>query len=209
VVPGRFGLRVQRLCRLSPGSEGQLALNHKECIFRADSGFFSVELFDLPESFFLDYLVKVKLKNLEKLLGQQTWVLLEGGKDIAICEFVYTAKGWPKPRILKAMRSVKEYVQTEYLGEKQIVPVYQYICYVSHFDLNAAELHKLYNKQRSTSEFCDERDQSKLVLNWLAKKQNLHCKTWIEQVEGQVMAGSTLTDNFWANDILWQLNVLA
>ncbi len=35
--------------------------------------------------------------------------------------------------------------------------------------------------------------------------QNLHSKTWIEQVKGHVMAGSTLTDDFWANYILWQL----
>jgi hypothetical protein len=106
------------------------------------------------------------------------------------------------------MRSVKEYVQVEYLGEKQLVPVSQYVCYASNLDLDAAGLHELY-KQRSVSEFCDERDQSKLVLNWRAKKQNLQSETWIEQVKGHVMAGSTLTDDFWANDILWQLNVLA
>ncbi len=34
-------------------------------------------------------------------------------------------------------------------------------------------------------------------------------KTWIEQVKGHVMAGSKLTDDFWANDILWQLSVYA
>jgi len=51
-------------------------------------------------------------------------------------------------------------------------------------DLDAAGLHELY-KRRSVSE------------------------TWIEQVKGHTMDGSTLTDNFWANDILWQLNVLA
>ncbi len=156
----------------------------KKVFFRADSGFFSGELFDLLESFVWDYLVKVKLKNLEKLLRQQTWVPVEWNKDIAICEFSYKANGWTKPRVLKAMRSVKEYVQARYLGEKQIVPVYQYVCYASNLDLDADGLHKLY-KQRSTSE------------------------TWIEQVKGHVMAGSTLTDNFWANDILWQLNVLA
>jgi len=39
-------------------------------------------------------------------------------------------------------------------------------------------LHELY-KQRSTSE------------------------TWIEQVKGHTMAGNTLTDDYWANDILW------
>ena len=86
--------------------------------------------------------------------------------------------------MLKAMRSVKEYVSSEYLGQKQIVPVYQYVCYASSYDMTAIELHELY-KQRSTSE------------------------TWIEQVKGHTMAGSTLTEDFWANDILWQLSVLA
>ncbi len=156
----------------------------KKVFFRADSGFFSGELFDLLEFYVWDYLVKVKLKNLEKLLQQQTWVPFHGNKDIAICEFTYKANGWSKSRVLKAMRSVKEYVGVEYLGEKQIVPVYQYVCYASSLDLDATGLHELY-KQRSVSE------------------------TWIEQVKGHVMAGSTLTDNFWANDILWQLNVLA
>jgi len=154
----------------------------EKVFFRADSGFFSGELFDLLESFNWDYLVKVKLKNLEKLLQSQTWFSIKG--DVAICEFTYKANGWSKPRVMKAMRSVKEYVQVEYLGEKQIVPIYQYVCYASNYDLDAVGLHDLY-KQRSTSE------------------------TWIEQVKGHAMAGSTLTDNFWANDILWQLNVLA
>jgi hypothetical protein len=154
----------------------------EKVFFRADSGFFSGELFDLLESFNWDYLVKVKLKNLEKLLQSQTWFSIKG--DVAICEFTYKANGWSKPRVLKAMRSVKEYVQVEYLGEKQIVPVYQYVCYASNYDMDALGLHELY-KQRSTSE------------------------TWIEQVKGHTMAGTTLTDNFWANDILWQLNVLA
>ena len=82
------------------------------------------------------------------------------------------------------MRSVKEFVQVEYRGEKQIVSVYQYVCYTSKVNLDATQLHELY-KQRSTSD------------------------TWIEQVKGHVMAGETLTDDFWANDILWQLSEFA
>jgi hypothetical protein len=161
-----------------------LPKNIREVFFRADSGFFSGELLDLLESYCWDYLVKVKLKNLENLLRSQTWVEIMGKNEIAICEFSYKAKGWEKPRILKAMRSVEEYVHVSYLGQEQIVPVYQYVCYISSYDMDAIELHELY-KQRSTSE------------------------TWIEQVKGHTMAGSTLTDNFWANDILWQLSVLA
>jgi len=164
--------------------QASLPRDIRKVFFRADSGFFSGELFDLLESYNWDYLVKVKLKNLEDLLKAQTWVDIEGLKDVATCEFSYRAKSWQRSRTLKAMRTVKEYVEVSYLGEKKIVPVYQYACYISSYDMDAIELHELY-KQRSTSE------------------------TWIEQVKGHVMAGSTLTDDFWANDILWQLSVLA
>ena len=34
-------------------------------------------------------------------------------------------------------------------------------------------------------------------------------KTWIEKIKGHVMAGAKFTGDFWANDILWQLCVLA
>ena len=156
----------------------------EKVFFRADSGFFSGELFDLLESYGWEYLVKVKLKNLEKLLQSKTWEPIKGKEDVAICAFTYKAHGWIKSRTLKAIRSVKEYVEVEYLGEKSIVPVYQYSCYTSSYDMDAVQLHEIY-KQRSTSE------------------------TWIEQVKGQAMAGATLTDDFWANDILWQLGVFA
>jgi len=164
--------------------QSSLPRNIRKVFFRADSGFFSGELFDLLESFFWDYLVKVKLKNLEDLLKAQDWTDVQDAKDVAICEFSYRTKSWQRSRILKAMRSVKEYVEVFYLGEKKTVPVYQYVCYISSYDMDAMELHELY-KQRSTSE------------------------TWIEQVKGHTMAGGTITDDFWANDILWQLSVFA
>ena len=164
--------------------KASLPQNITKVFFRADSGFFSGQLFDLLELYYWDYLVKVKLKNLSKLLQSQIWIEVKGKKDVAVCEFSYKAKGWSKSRMLKAMRSVKEYTHVSYLGEEQIVPIYQYVCYVSNFNMDAIELHELY-KQRSTSE------------------------TWIEQVKGHAMAGSTLTDDFWANDILWQLSVFA
>ena len=154
----------------------------RKVFFRADSGVFSGNLFDLLESYSWDYLVKVKLKNLESLLKAQDWTDVEDTRDVAICEFSYQAKSWQHSRILKAMRTVKEYVEVSYLGEIKTVPVYQYVYYVSSYDVDAVKLHELY-KQRSTSE------------------------TWIEQVKGHTMAGSTLTDDFWANDILWQLRV--
>ena len=93
--------------------------NMRKVFFRAENGFFSGELFDSLESYFWDYLVKVKLENLEDLLKAQTWIDIEGLKDVSICEFSYRAKSWQRSRTLKAMRSVKEYVEISYLGEKK------------------------------------------------------------------------------------------
>ena len=180
----------------------------EKVFFRADSSFFSGQLFDLLELFKWDCLIKVKLKNMEKLLQAQTWVPIHGKKDVAICEFTYKVNGWGKSRTLKGIRSVKEYIQVEYLGEKYFLLVYQYVCYISSYDMDATQLHEFY-KQRSTSEFCDERGQYKTCFDWRAKMQNLQNETWIEQVKGHTMAGATLTDDFWANDILWQLGVFA
>jgi hypothetical protein len=158
----------------------------KKVFFRADSGFFDGSLFDLLEFFGWEYLVKVKLKNLEYILKNQIFKELEGHNGIAICEFDYSTKSWNgKVRKLKAIRQIKKYEQREFFGEKQIMPVYEYFCYISSYeDKNAYQLHQLY-QPRATSE------------------------TWIEQVKSQLLAGKTLTDNFWANDILWQLNCFA
>ena len=173
------------ICEFLKEVEGSLPKRIKNVFFRADSGFFSGGLLDLLESFNWDYLIKVKLKNLARLLEKQEWHIIDKKNNIAICEFGHKAAPWKKARVLKAIRTVKEYVETDFFGTGKLVPVYQYACYVSSYeDLDAAGLHEVY-KQRSTSE------------------------TWIEQVKTQAMAGATLTDGFWANDILWQLGVLA
>jgi len=165
--------------------EINLPTNIEKIFFRADSGFFKGRLLDLLEYYEWDYLIKVKLKNLKQLLAMQTWQFVDSAGEIAVCEFQYQAKTWNKPRTLKAIRRIKEYVEEDFFGQKQLTPVYEYSCYVSSYDdKNAEELHRLY-KARSTSE------------------------TWIEQVKSQLKAGQTLTDDFWANDILWQLNCFA
>jgi hypothetical protein len=158
--------------------------NVRRVFFRADSGFFNGALFDLLESFRWTYLVKVKLKNLKQLLERQAWQTLPDNPAIAICEFSYQGKSWPQPRTLKAIRIVTEWVEVDTMGIKERFPKYEYTCYCSNLTADAFELHELY-KQRSTSE------------------------TWIDQVKNQLLAGATLTDNFYANDMLWQLNVLA
>ncbi len=158
----------------------------KNVFFRADSGYFGGELLDFLEKVGWDYLIKVKLKNLKTILEKQTWTIVKGQQNVWICEFDYTTKSWNGVvRKFKAIRTIKEYVEREYFGKIELIPVYQYACYVSSYSKkDATELHELY-KQRSTSE------------------------TWIEEVKSQLLAGKTLTDDFWANDILWQLNCFA
>ncbi|HPM02613.1 MAG TPA: IS1380 family transposase [Candidatus Cloacimonadota bacterium] len=156
----------------------------KSVFFRADSGFFAGELLDILESWGWNYLIKVKLKNLDSLLYHQNWEPVKGKDDEWVCHFTYKAKGWSKPRTLKAIRTVTKEVELSYLGQSHKVQEYEHACYISSLEYDAHHLHKIY-KQRSTSE------------------------TWIEQVKNHTMAGSTLTDNFWANDILWQLSVFA
>jgi hypothetical protein len=156
----------------------------KHIFFRADSGFFNGCLFDLLESYGWFYLVKVKLKNLKGLLEIQDWKTLKNNPHVAICQFDYKSNGWKKSRKLRAIRTIKKWIETDYFGQRQLVPEYEYACYCSNLDVDAALLHENY-KQRSVSE------------------------TWIEEVKSQLLAGKNLTDDFHANDILWQLQVLA
>lgn len=152
--------------------------------FRADSGFFNGDLFDTLEERCVNYLVKVKMKNLTKLLQKQEWTQLAENNDISICEFDYKGSGWKKTRKLKAVRMVVNRTRFSFFGKTMIAEEYEYVCFCSDLTVSATELYKKYS-ERSTSE------------------------TWIEQVKSQLMAGKTLTDDFWANDIIWQLSVMA
>lgn len=172
------------ICEFIKQTAAILPSNIKYVFFRADSGFFSGALFDLLESLGWTYLVKVKLKNLSKLLARQTWNVMKDNANIAICEFEYKAHLWSKTRKFKAIRTLVQWIEVDFMGEKQFVPQYEYACYCSNLALDGFGLHERY-KERSTSE------------------------NWIEQVKNQLLAGATLTDNFHANDILWQLSVLA
>jgi len=161
-----------------------LPQNVAKVFFRADSGFFSGALLDFLEELGWDYLIKVKLKGFSKLLSKQKWNLLIDHPGFAVCEFTYKGKDWKKARTLKAIRYIEKYEQTEYFGQIESIPVYGYVCYVTTLKIDAWSTHKKYN-ERATSE------------------------TWIEQIKSQLYAAMTLTNDFWANDILWQLSVLA
>ena len=158
----------------------------KDVLFRADSGFFNGQLFDLFESeeFQWNYLVKVKLKNLKELICHLEWSSVKGHTKVSVAQLQYQCKSWSKPRTLKVIRTIVGYNEKKFLWGIDRVPIYEYACYCSTLNLPTEALHDLY-KQRSTSE------------------------TWIEQVKSQLMANKTVTKSFWANDILWQLSIWA
>jgi hypothetical protein len=172
------------ICEFVKQTAAILPSNIENVFFRADSGFFSGALFDVLETLGWSYLVKVKLKNLKKLLVSQQWHSLPTNPNIAICKFSYQCKGWHKSRKLKAIRTIVDWQWVEYFGQKQRLPVYEYACYCSNLKENAFDLDQTYTK-RSESE------------------------TWIEQLKSQLLASKTLTNDFDANDILWQLSVLS
>lgn len=152
--------------------------------FRADSGFFAGALFDRLEEMGWEYLIKVKLKGLKELLASRTWLPVAGRPEVWVCEFTYQCRDWSRARTFKAVRRIEEYEQKLFFGRIEWIPVYEYACYCTNRNMDAIAAHECY-KQRSTSE------------------------NWIEQVKNQLAAGMTLTDDFWANDILWQLCVSA
>lgn len=172
------------ICEFVKQTSASLPQSITSVFFRADSGFFNGALFDLLEELHWSYLVKVKLKGLKAMLEKQIWIPDSINPNVAWCEFTYQAKGWQRSRKFKAIRTLKGYKAVEYFGQTEYIAEYDYACYCTTLDGTAIEIHANYT-QRATSE------------------------TWIEQVKTQLQAGATLTNNFHANDILWQLSVLA
>lgn len=171
------------VCEFMKETLAALPKTIKQVYFRADSGFFNGELFDLLESGNHEYLVKVKMKNLKKTLEGQTWQPIDS--RTSICEFSHQCTGWKKSRMFYALRVVKEFVEVDFFGEIQFVPKYEYFCYCSNLKgMNAVGLHALYGAR--------------------AESEN-----WIEQTKNSLCAGRTLTQDFWVNDILWQLSAFA
>jgi len=156
----------------------------KKIFFRADSGFFNGQLFDLLETNGHEYLVKAKLtKTIKLVLESQEWIGTDSGT--AVCEFEYQAHGWSKTRKMYAVRIVKEYVEKEFFGKVESIPVYEYFCYCTNLKgMTAIQIHALYGERAE-------------------------CENWIENAKNQLCAGQTITNDFHVNDILWQLSVMA
>jgi hypothetical protein len=149
--------------------------------FRADSGFFGDSFLSVIEQAGYDYLVKVKLKNLNRLLARQDWQSVPGEPATEYCTFTHQCTGWDEARQFVGIRTLKEVITEGLLFPQRH---YQYACYCTSLDEAPIQTHRLYGDRGE-------------------------CENWIEAVKNQLGAGTTLTGQFWANDLLWQLGVLA
>lgn len=149
-------------------------------VVRADSGFFGDRFLSAIEAEGQDYLVKVKLKNLDGLLRSQYWQTIPEQPGTAYCQFDYQCTGWERPRRFVGIRTLQQTLSEGLLFPQ---PVYTYACYVTTLEEAPVQVHAVY-------------------------KDRGECENWIEAVKNQLGAGTTLVDHYWANDLLWQLGVL-
>ncbi len=170
------------ICEFVKEIHARLPSSVENVFFRADSGFFQEELFALLEEWGWHYLVKVKLKNLETILEKQRWRKGQDGNEY--CTFKYGCGTWKKERRFCGVRKKDGFEEIMVNGKKEKVPSYTYSCFCTSYKKWAATIYQLY-RERSTSE------------------------TWIEEVKSQAKAGRTMTQNFFANEILWILAIMA
>lgn len=153
--------------------------NRSHKTIRADSGFFSGEILDFLESVGAGYLIKVKIRGLNKLLASQQWSATKESRCWEATSFEHQCASWAKKRQFVAVRK-----QTGVSQDMFKTPIYAYFCYVTTETGTPMEVHRFYGK-RATSE------------------------TWIEECKSQMGAGRIRTDDFLVNSALFQCGVLA
>lgn len=148
-------------------------------IVRADSGFFSGAFLSYLEAKGAGYLIKVKMKNLARLLSQQAWTAIPDHPGWEQTIFQYRCTDWSCARTFVAVRQLIRI-------EKGLfeLPVYDSFCYVTTEAFSPLEVHRRYG-ERAT------------------------CETWIEECKSQMHAGTIRTSQFLANAALFQCAVLA
>lgn len=159
----------------------QLPPSDRPYLVRADSGFFSGAVLQTLEDQDARYLITVKLRNMQTLVGRCSWESIPGAPDLAYAEQAYQARGWPQPRTLVFVRRRVREKRTGVLFPVEYVT---YECFVTNVTDAPVELWRLYHDRGE-------------------------CENWIAAVKQQLHAGTTLVDDFWANEVLWSLAVLA
>lgn len=163
---------------------GRLPEAIKKLKVRADSGFFGDRLLRVLEESNreVEYIIKVKLKNLYTVLIKQEWKEVPSESDTEMAEFYYQCQGWEKARKFVAIRKKVKTKEKEALLFE--MPVYEYFCYVVNMKESPLDLHNFY-AGRGESE------------------------NWIEALKNQMFGGVILTDDFWTNEAFLLSSVLA
>ena len=108
---------------------------------RADSGFFGDSFLSAIEQAGYGYLVKVKLKNLKRLLARQDWQLVPGEPGTEYCTFTHKCNGWEQPRTFVGIRTLQEEITEGLLFPQRH---YQYACYCTNLNEALIQIHRLY-----------------------------------------------------------------
>ena len=153
-------------------------------VWRADSGFFAGETLAFAESRGDGYLIKVKLRNLARLLSCQKWTPVAGHPGWEATTFEHRCGSWSRSRTFKAVRQRKTSVEPTPQLHLLEVPEYEYFCYVTNLSLTPWETHKAYGKRAT-------------------------CETWIEEAKNQMGLAALRTEAFQANAALFQCAIMA
>lgn len=156
--------------------------------FRFDSGFYCGKLMEELEKQESGYLIKAKLKGLEKKFNQLTWSPVKGGKDSKEWEeatFYHICKGWNKPRKFSVVRKkVDEVKEKDTLFPDHVIDKYVYFCYICTKELTPWKVHKLYGKRAV-------------------------CENYIEELKNQMGLGKMKSGCFTATSLQFHCSILA
>jgi hypothetical protein len=162
-----------------------LAQEVKITLLRCDRGFFSGEFLSWLESKGYDYLIKVKIKNFNRVLSVQDWTPIKGHPGWEEAAFEYKCNGWKN---LRRFVSVRKEIEKVTKDPKQLTFIktkdYEYFSYVTSEDFSPWDTHKRYG-ERAT------------------------CETWFDDAKNQMALGHIKTNSFWANDALFQCGIIA
>lgn len=126
-------------------------LEHKRIgLLRADSGFYSKEIFEIIESQAIDYIIAcpMYITLQQKIFSQKAWLQLEEG--VEICEFNYQSPKWETPRRIVTARqkiSVRPKATGKTLSlfeEDEILRGYRFASYITNLTLPPVEVWRLY-----------------------------------------------------------------
>jgi len=159
----------------------QLPANDRQWLVRADSGFSNGAILKTLEDRGARYLTKVKLRNFQTLLGHCLWETIPGAPTLAYAEQANQALGWDRPRTLVFLR---RRVREDRAGLLFPLVYDTYECFVTNVTEAPVELWRLYHDRGE-------------------------CEHWKAPVKQPLHARTTPVDDFWANDVLWSLAVLA